>query len=116
MEFLNKVELRGVVGRITLQTYDNEKIGRMSVVTNSCRKLKDGTAVIDTTWHNVVIQQSKTNTPLENIQKGDKVELTGRFRAQRYTTETGEDRVMYDIEARSLTLIKTDTLIVEKTN
>ena len=53
MEQLNRIELRGNVGNIKLQTVGDKLAARFTVATNYAYKDKDGSAVIETTWHNI---------------------------------------------------------------
>ncbi len=77
----------------------------MSVATNYAYRDKDGNAVIETTWHNVVAWEGKEIIGLESIEKGSKVEVLGRLRSQRYTGEDGVERTTYEVLARSLKVL-----------
>ena len=50
MEQINKIELRGNVGNVKLQTVGNNENIRFSVATNYAYKDKEGRPVIETTW------------------------------------------------------------------
>ena len=107
MEQLNKVELRGVVGSVRLQTFeDNNRMARISLATNYAYKDRDGTAVIDTSWHNVVAWEGRYIQGLEKITKGSKLYVCGRVRYQKYTGVDGVDRIGTDILASRLQLIE----------
>ncbi len=54
MEFINRIELVGIVGTIRKQTYSGRMVANFSVVTEYSFKDKSGGTVIETTWHNVV--------------------------------------------------------------
>ena len=105
MEQLNKVELRGVVGSIRTQTFDESRMARISLATNYAYKDREGTAVIDTSWHNVVAWEGRSIPSLVRIVKGSKLAVTGRIRYQKYTGLDGVDRVATDILASRLQLI-----------
>jgi len=102
MEQLNKIEIRGYVGSVT--RYDGEKpMVRLTVATSHAFKDKNGMAVIDTTWHNVIAWEGKGIQNLAKIEKGSKVYVCGRLKSQKYTGSDGIDRVSYDIYASKLT-------------
>ena len=106
MEQLNKIELRGIVGSVRVQIYDESKMARISLATNYAYKDRDGTAVFDTSWHNVVAWQGWYIQDLEKITKGSKLYVCGRVRYQKYTGVDGVDRIGTDIIASRLQLIE----------
>ena len=54
MEFLNKIELRGICGNSSLQKVGDTRVCRFSVVTELAFKGNDGTNIIESTWFNTV--------------------------------------------------------------
>ena len=48
MEQLNRIELRGTVGSVRLQTFSENVMARITVATNYAYKDREGAAVIDT--------------------------------------------------------------------
>ena len=93
MEQLNKIELRGIVGRIELQSVHDAIYARFSVMTDYGYFSKDGTPVIETTWHNCAGWVKPEEVELyKSIRKGDTIHLTGRLRIDRYCDENGNDR------------------------
>ena len=105
MEQLNKIELRGVVGSVRLQTYEDSRMARINLATNYAYKDREGTAVIDTTWHNVVAWEGRHIQGLERINKGTKLYVCGRLRYQKYTGVDGVDRIATDVLANRLAII-----------
>ncbi|MBQ7269023.1 MAG: single-stranded DNA-binding protein [Bacteroidales bacterium] len=105
MEQLNRVELRGNVGSVKLQTGANNHGARITLATNSAYHDKDGAPVIDTQWHNIVAWESRNIRNLEKIQKGDKLYVAGRLRYQKYTGQDGVERVQTDILANKIVLL-----------
>lgn len=93
MEHLNRVELRGVVGSVRKTKLSECTVTRFTVATNYVYKAADGTIVDETTWHTVI------NWNGIEIEKGDKVEVVGRIRCNRFTTESGEEKLLYEITA-----------------
>ena len=102
MEFLNKVELVGIVG-----TAKGTPIGsnsfrvNFSLVTNYAYRDSDGNAVIESTWHNC----SYTGKTRHDLSKGDRVRLTGRIRKLNYTDASGEPRTSCEIIVRELEVL-----------
>jgi single-strand DNA-binding protein len=105
MEQLNKVELKGIVGNVRIQTYDENRMARIGLATNYAYKDKEGTAVIDTSWHNVIAWEGRNIQGLEKIGKGTKLHVIGRLRYQNYTGVDGIDRVGTDILANQVQII-----------
>ena len=102
LQQLNKVQLRGHIGSIKVLTVGCSKVAKFSVATNYAYKDAQGYCVIETTWSNVVAWEGKDITDLSQLQKGDRVEITGRLRNQRYTISEGEDRYTSEILAQTL--------------
>ena len=101
MEFLNKIELRGVVGRGDVNSYNNSRVCNFSVVTERSTRDSDGNPAVETTWFNCSVWDSLDNPrfPLEKVVKGTWVEVTGRLRLRRYTTVENEYRYSMDVLA-----------------
>ena len=95
MEQLNKIELRGVVGGVRFQTYEDNMMARINLATNYAYKDREGTA-----WEGRNIQG------LKRIGKGTKLHVIGRLRYQKYTGTDGVDRVATDILANRLAIIE----------
>lgn len=108
MEQLNRIELRGNVGSIRIQTFENKHVANLTVATNYVYKGRDGEPVIETTWHNVTAWEGKNIADFTKIGRGDKVYVTGRLRNQRYTASDGTERFSYDIHAHKLQLLEGD--------
>jgi len=106
MEQLNKIELKGVVGSIRTQIFDDNRMARIGLATNYAYKDREGAAVIDTSWHNVIAWEGRNIQHLDKITKGSKLHVTGRIRYQKYTGVDGVDRVGTDIIANHVTLIE----------
>ena len=105
MEQLNKVELKGVVGSVRIQTFDQSRMARIGLATNYAYKDREGAAVIDTSWHNITAWEGRCIQGLERIGKGTKLHVFGRIRYQNYTGVDGVDRVGTDILANRIEII-----------
>ena len=104
MEFINRIELVGVVGTIRKQTYCGRVVANFSVVTEYTYKDRNGGSVIETMWHNVVAWQNG-DMPLDLIERGTSVCVQGRLRCRRYTGENGESRTSYEVIAASVNIV-----------
>lgn len=108
MEQLNRIELRGVVGTAKTQVLSGNKMCRFSVATSRAYKDKDGIAVIDTTWHNVIAWDSERTKELSVIKAGSKIYVCGRLHTQKYTGQDGVERTSFEVVANKLNIIESD--------
>ena len=99
IEFLNHVHLRGIVGRVVTDQYNNRTVNNFSVVTEYASIDHTGGHVIETAWFNVNFWNDKEKKT-EGLEKGAAVELEGRFRVRRYAKHDGSEGVSYDILAQ----------------
>lgn len=106
MEFLNRITLRGVVGRAEVNAFNGSRVCNFSVVTEYSSKDREGNPLLDYTWFNVTAWEGRDIQidPFQ-IQKGVWVEVTGRLRERRYTTQDNEERKSWDLLARSVKVI-----------
>lgn len=105
MEQLNKIELRGNVGFVRVQTVGDKRVMHLSVATNYVYKGRNGEPVIETTWHNVTVWEGKNTPDFSKVEKGSKVFISGRLRFQRYNDNDGIERVVYDVIANQLSVL-----------
>lgn len=107
MEFLNRIELKGVVGTSKMANIGSAIACNFSVVTEYCYKSQDGGVIVDTLWLQVCAYGPKPGWPnLTEIQKGTKVFVQGRLRAKRYCDAQGIDRTCYEVVAQELKLLE----------
>lgn len=106
MEQLNRVEIRGTVGNVRVQNFDDTQAANFSVVTNYVYKSRSGDAVVETCWFSVNAWKNK-NMPedLGQITKGSHVHVTGRFREREYTADDGTVRKVQEVFAYSVELL-----------
>ena len=105
MEHINKVEISGNVGTVRLNEHNGKKVANLSVATELLYKSRDGVAVSETTWHNVVAWSGKEIADLEMITKGTPVHVTGRIRTSRYTSADGVEKIFYEVMASRLAIV-----------
>ena len=116
MEYINKIQLRGIVGRNIVCTVADTEIARMSVSTNYTYKDREGNAVIETQWHNITAFADKAATAqvLESIAKGDTVEVSGHLRYQRVSDNEGNYKYVPEIIAERVE--KIDSMLQTETD
>lgn len=99
MDFINKIEIRGIIGRMENRPMGDKILHRFSVVTEHAYIDSHGEACIETLWLNVsAIDGRKVNIP-RDADRGDWIHLTGRLRMRRYTDSEGESRLILEVIA-----------------
>lgn len=109
MEQLNKIEIRGIIGSVYVKDFGNTKVANISVATDYCYTTKDGSAVIETTWHYVTAWEGRDIQNLNQLKKGSFLHVIGRLRNRKYTTADGTERIAYDIVANKVEQIERPT-------
>ncbi len=104
MQFLNKVELVGIVGNVNISKVAETKMVTLSVLTEYAYTKKDGENIINCEWHNVSASEKVIKGKPEDITKGSWVKVSGRITMRKYFSEEGEKR-LYSIVAGSLELV-----------
>ena len=100
MEELNRIELRGWVGSVSIIVVGDTRVAHFSVATNLVYKGGNGEPVIETTWHNVTAwEKNKDIVPLDSIRKGDAIHIIGRVRRQDFVASDGTERYSYEVLA-----------------
>ncbi len=105
MEFLNRIELKGVVGRAETNQYNGTPVCNFSVVTEYSTRDKEGNAAIETVWFNVAAWGDRGMPDFTEIQKGAWIHVIGRVRVRKYTTQDNEERSSLDVVAQYVSLI-----------
>ena len=98
MEYLNKIELKGVVGNVRINEFQGLKVANFSLVTKYDYQKKDGSIISENTWHNVVAWEGG-EIDVEEVKKGAKLYIIGRLRCNRYTGADGVEKMIYEIIA-----------------
>lgn len=108
LEMLNRVEIRGRVGRCTVKTVgrEDDKVANMSVVTDSYYKDRYNQQIVETMWWNVAAFADKIEggTP-ESIDKGTAVHVVGRMRSRVYTDKDGNEKRMNEVVASKVEIL-----------
>ena len=106
MEFLNKINLRGVVGRADINAFNGSHVVNFSVVTEYSTRDKEGNSASDVTWFNVSAWENRdVMEDMYALQKGVWVEVIGRIRMRRYTTRDNEERTALEVVARKVKVL-----------
>ncbi len=100
MEYLNKIEIRGIVGQVSFAEVGEKRRANFSVCTHRFYKNKNGEAVFDTTWFNVSAWEGPKNG-IDNLQKGAHCYVSGRIRTQYYEGD-GFERILQEVEAQEV--------------
>ena len=106
MEFLNKVELQGIVGAVREIQVESQKVFRFSVATDYAYRNPEG-AVVETTWHNVVAYQPLGES-WDWLVKGAMVWVSGRLRTTRFMRSDGSEAYSNEIVAKSIKPVATE--------
>lgn len=106
MEFLNRIELKGVVGRAEINSYNGNNVCNFSVVTEASVLDREGNSTVEPTWFNVSAWSGvKGIQDVTQIQKGNWIRIVGRLRTRKYVTQDGLERISVEIPARIVELI-----------
>ena len=106
MEQINKIEIRGNIGSVRVQTYNGQRVAKITVATNYVYKGAGGDPVIETTWHNVSAWEGKGMPSFDEIVRGGRIQVLGRLRSQRYTDADGIERTAYEVLAKRIQLLE----------
>lgn len=104
MEYLNLIELRGVVGRAEITTLGDNRKCRFSVVTEYCYK-QNGEPVVELTWFNLGAWEGKNNPDLSLLQPGTWVHVLGRVHTYKYTGSDGTERSNWEVNATRVEIL-----------
>ncbi len=105
MEFLNRIELRGVVGRAEVNAYNGCRVGNFSVVTEYSTRDREGNPGTETTWFNVSAWEGRDLPDFNLIQKGVWIRVVGRIRVRKYITQENEERSVTEVVARKVEMV-----------
>ena len=107
MDHINRIELQGMVGSVCANEYNGTKVANFTLATEVLYKTRDG-AVSETTWHNIVVWESKENPDVHKIAKGMPVNVVGRLRTSKVTNIDGVEKTYYEVLASRVRLLKED--------
>lgn len=105
MEFINRIELQGIVGNVTVNTIQANNLARFSLLVEETYKSTDGTSVIQASWFNCIVWQDKKIKDFSKIKKEAIIHLNGRVRMQAYTDANGANRHVWEIVCQELEVL-----------
>ena len=108
MDHINRIELQGRVGTVRTNEHNGTRVANFSLATDLLYRTKDGNAVSETTWHNVVAWESKDIPNVHHICVGMPLNVIGRLRTSRYTTAGGTEKIFYEVLASRIRVIEED--------
>ena len=101
MEYINRIELQGIVGAVKEIPVGDTKVMRFSVCTEYAYRDKSGTSIIDCTWHSVVAYPPAGES-WDWLTKPAKVWVLGRLRTRRYVRPDGSEAYSNEIVAKNV--------------
>lgn len=106
MEFINNIELQGVVGQIRVTDFEGDRLASISLrVDADMTSVEDGSPVDDITWFHVSAAQAALDLPrdlFDNITNGDFIHVTGRLRMRKFVTVQYQDRMVPEVVASTI--------------
>ena len=109
MEHINKIELQGRVGIVRTNEHNGMRVANFSLATDLLYKTRDGAAVSETTWHNVVAWESKDIPDVYSICVGMPLNIVGRLRTSKYTNADGTEKTYYEVLASKIRVVHDDS-------
>lgn len=105
MEYINRIELQGIIGQVHVQQVAQQTVVRFSLMTERIFQNRYGELTVETTWINVTAWQGESMPNLSILGKGACVHVSGRLRARTYTDDNGGTRTFYEVMAASVHLL-----------
>lgn len=106
MEYINRIELQGIIGQIHVQQQvAQQTVVRFSLMTERIFENRNGELTVETTWVNVSAWQGDSMPNFSTLEKGARVHVTGRLRARTYIDDNGGTRTFYEVMAASIHLL-----------
>lgn len=105
MEHINRIELLGRVGTVRANEHNGSKVANFTMITDFLYKSRDGQAVDESMWHNIVAWSGKDIPDLDRIVKGADVHVIGRLRINRYTSAEGVEKQYYEVMASKVRIL-----------
>jgi len=107
MEQLNRIELRGIIGNVTLSNVGENRVLNFSLKTEYCYK-RDNNPVIEEVWHRVTAWEGKDMPDFSLFKKGMMVYVLGRIRSFKFTGSDGVDRTSQEVLAKTISIVDND--------
>ncbi len=105
IEHINRIELQGIVGTVRTNEHNGSKVANFTMITDFLYKTREGNAVNESMWHNIVAWSGRDIRNLEKIEKGVPVHVLGRLRTSRYTSADGTEKQFYEVMASKVEVL-----------
>lgn len=117
MAYLNKIMLIGNVGKNPeVRTFDGgNKVANFTLATTKHYTDRNGQAVNATTWHNVQVNGKIVEVVEKYVQKGDPIYVEGELTARTYVDRNNVERVIYEVRASQIQLLRQRGTEVQET-
>ena len=117
MAYLNRIMLIGNVGKNPeVRNFDGgNKVANFTLATTKHYTDRNGQAVNATTWHNVQVSGKIVEVVEKYVQKGDPIYVEGELTARTYVDRNNVERVIYEVRASQIQLLRQRGTAVEET-
>lgn len=105
MKSKNYIELIGYIGSVDTKTFDNGKIVNAKLATTERYNDREGNQQENTTWHRLTFIGKFADLADKYVQKGDPLQVEGRIRNRKYTTQDGNEVSVTEIIVTDMRLL-----------
>lgn len=105
IQYLNRVEIAGVVGDIRITEVSGLKMARIAVCTQQAFRNSEGAVYLNTDWHNVVAFNGEDVANIETIKRRDAIKVEGRLRTGVFSPADGDEVRVTEILAHKLEIV-----------
>ncbi len=107
MEDINKIELEGRVGNVSVINVGGTSVAHVSLATNEALSNGRGEVALGTVWHCVTIWRGEDVPDPASIRKGDRLHVEGRVRVNKFTGNDNVEKLFYEVIAHRAEIVKT---------
>lgn len=104
MEYLNKIEIKGLINEIKITQVCNTCVVRLSVEVRDYYS-NNGGSIAKTTFIPVVAWESDNCPNLSKLQKGDNIHVQGRLEVESFLDQNGNTKTYFQTRANKLKMI-----------
>ena len=108
MEFINKIELCGIVGSVKITKIGNKEQARFSLCVDQVYTSSTGDVTIQNSWFDCTAWESSKITNLSKLAKGMIVHLTGRIKMSSYLNAEGNEKIYWEVICNTLEITEPD--------
>ena len=92
-EFVNKIEIQGVIGNVFTERINNSTTYTIGVVTSYALKDKNDNCIIENTWFNIKVPEQGLSCMPEQLKKGEWIKAVGRVQLNKHAVPNASIRV-----------------------